>query len=317
MPKISISELILIFLSSLLVGWLYVGPPVMIRKNFIDSGHEFVLTQYKTYRDSMHVYLPRAREVYDGHYPPAELYDSNKGLTIQNLLPTTLFAAFVFLFEGNIDYAYLGAQFLFIGVIFALFYILGRILFNSRVWSLFFSLTAVLTSIPLRLPFYKWQGWSEFQAFFINGFFPMVRTQFDQLYLARIDEPLLTYPVYIAAILAFFIFWRRPTMVSAILSGLLSGLLSYTYFHHWVYWSIAVFSLFFYVLFWGRLDKIRIKYYCVLVLVFFAVLIPYFVNYLSFIRLDTAQDFIFRAGVAYGRTAGLVRANIRSHSRFG
>ena len=129
MSKLSIYyELAFVFLVALLVGWLYVGPPLMVRKNFIDSGHEFILTQYKTYRDSMHVYLPRAREVYDGHYPPAELYDSSesgKQSTIQNLLPTTLFAAFVFLFEGNVDYAYLGAQFLFAGIIFTLFYIMS------------------------------------------------------------------------------------------------------------------------------------------------------------------------------------------------
>ena len=313
MSKIFISELTLIFLGSLLVGGLYIGPPLMVRKNFIGSGHEFVLAQYKTYRDSMHVYLPRAREIYDGHYPPAELYDSDKSskqLTIQNLLPTTLFAALVFLFEGNVDYAYLGAQFLFAGIIFSLFYVLGRILFSSRAWSLFFSLTAVLTSIPLRLPFYKWQGWSEFQAFFINGFFPMVRTQFDQLYLARIDEPLLTYPIYIAAILSFFIFWKRFTTANAVLSGFLAGLLSYTYFHHWVYWVSVLLILFGWVVFFGRTNKGKFKSYLVLLFSLAVTLVPYFWQYLNFKKLATAQDFVFRAGVAYGRTIGLVRANV-------
>ncbi len=310
MSKISISELTLVFLSSLLVGWLYIGPPLMVRKNFVDSGHDFVLAQYKTYRDSMHVYLPRAREIYDGHYPPAELYDSNKRSTIQNLLPTTLFAAFVFLFKGNVDYAYLGAQFVFVGIIFALFYVLGRILFNSRWWALFFSLVAVLSPIPLKLPFYKWRGLVEFQAFFVNNFFPFVRTQFDQLYFARIDEPLLTYPVYLSAILTFFVFWKKPTTTLAVLSGVLAGLLSYTYFHHWIYWMSVLLVLFGWVVFFGRTDRGKLKTYLILLFSTAVTLVPYFWQYLSFSKLATAPDFIFRAGVAYGRSLGLVKANI-------
>ena len=304
---------IIIFIS-ILVGLLYIGPPLVVQKKFNDSDHEFVLAQYKTYRDSLHAYLPRAREIYDGHFPPGELYGSEQKPTIQNLLPSALFALFIFLFKGNMGAAYLGAQFLFSGVIFLLFYLLGHVMFKSKIWSIFFSLVATLTPIALKLPFYKWRGIAEFQAFFINNFFPLTRTQFDQLYLARIDEPLLTYPFYLSAILVFFIFWKKPSFISAALSGILSGLLFYTYFHHWVYWISVLLILFLYVVWFRKEDKNKFKLYLILFSFLAVTVIPYFWQYFSFNKLATADDFILRSGVAFGRDIGIVRTNLADYA---
>lgn len=301
----------MIFLGALLIGALYMGPPLFIKKHFERSDNVFVLAQYKTYRDSLQAYLPRAREIYDGHFPPSELYDSPGAPTIQNIIPSLLFSIFIFLFKGNMDWAYLGVQFVFSGIIFALFYTLGQIIFRSRVWSLFFSLTAVLSPIALKLPFYKWQGFSEFQAFFVNNFFPFVRTQFDQLYLARVDEPLLTYPFYLAAILSFFIFWARPTLKSALFSGFFTGLMFYTYFHHWVYWTVVLLVLFFYVLFVR--EQNRLKFYLVLFSSLVVTALPYLWLYNSFRSLDTYRDFILRAGVVFGHSLGIARDNIADY----
>ncbi|MDP3764315.1 MAG: hypothetical protein Q8Q95_01710 [bacterium] len=301
----------LVFLGALLVGALYIGPPLFVKKHFEKSDNVFVLAQYKTYRDSLQAYLPRAREIYDGHFPPSELYGSPGAPTIQNLIPSTLFSVFIFLFKGNIDLAYLGAQFVFSGIIFTLFYVLGQIIFRSRVWSWFFSLTAVLSPIVLKLPFYKWQGFSEFQAFFINNFLPFVRTQFDQLYLARVDEPLLTYPFYLAAIISFFIFWTRPTLKFALFSGFFAGLMFYTYFHHWVYWLVVLLVLFLYAL--VARDRNRIKSYLVLFSALAVTTIPYFWMYNNFRSLDTYQDFILRAGVVFGHSLGVARDNIADY----
>ncbi len=230
---------------------------------------------------------------------------------MQNLLPSALLAVFIFVFRGDTDAAYLGAQFVFSGVIFALFYFLGRIMFRSRVWSWFFSLTAVLSPMALKLPFYKWRGLAEFQAFFVNNFIPFVRTQFDQLYLARVDEPLLTYPVYLSAIISFFVFWSRPSRRSAVASGFFAGLLFYTYFHHWVYWLTVVLFLFLFVL--ALADKRRIKAYLFLFLALAVTSLPYFWQYFEFRSLASQHDFVLRAGVAFGRVVGLTRENVADY----
>ncbi len=287
------------------VGFFYAGPPLMIQRNIEFSGEEFVLSQYKTYRDSVQAYLPRAHEVYDGHFPPSELYAEEQPPTIQNLLPTAAFSLLVFLFRGNIDSAYIAAQFAFVGIIFIIAYLLGRALFISRLRAVFFALVAVLTPIIVKLPFYKWRGFAEFQAFFLNNFIPLVNTQFDQLYLARIDEPLLTYPIYLLAILALYIFWRNPARRTAIVAGVAAGLIFYTYFHHWVYWTIVVGLLFIATWFMRRQDPARFKNYLILLLALAITVIPYFAIYFAFSHTGGAEDFIWREGIAPGRSFGV------------
>ncbi|MEK9186116.1 MAG: hypothetical protein AAB885_00865, partial [Patescibacteria group bacterium] len=272
------------------------------------------LAQYKTYRDSLQAYLGRAREVYEGHFPPSELYGDHQLPTVQNPLPPALFAPFLVLFGGNTDSAYLGAQFFFVGAIFALFYWLGWLFTASRAKALFLGLTGTLTPIVLKLPFYKWQGLAEFQAFFLNNFFPFVRTQFDQLYLARVDEPLLTYPIYLAAIALFFLFWRSPSRVNAVWAGIFSGLIFYTYFHHWVYWTIAWGTLFVYSLIFRKYDPNRLRYFIWFLIAFAIAILPYVVGYLQFSALPTSSDFTYRAGVAFGRVVGIDVGNLADYA---
>lgn len=293
------------------MGFLYIGPPLMISQNFKDSGNEFVLAQYKTYRDSLTAYLPRAREIYDGHFPPAELYgDDPSAPTVQNSLPSFFFASFLYLFKGNLNLAYLGAQFFFPAVIFSLFAFLGWFLWRSKLWAMFFGLVGTLTPIPLKLPFYKWQGFAEFQAFFINNFIPFVKTQFDQLYLARIDEPLLTYPIYLWAIAAFIIFWQKPSLRLGVFAAIPAGLLFYTYFHHWVYWVSVIGIVFILALIFNRNNKVLIKNFLIFWGCLAVVAAPYFITYFLFNSLATAQDFILRAGVTFGRSLGVGRENV-------
>lgn len=297
-------------LVSVLVGFLYIGPPLAIWGHFREQGNEFVLAQYKTYRDSLQAYLPRAREIYDGHFPPAELYGSESSApTVQNPLPSLFFAGFLYLFRGDVNSAYLGAQFFFSTAIFLLFAFLGWLMWRSKLWAAFFGLVATLTPIPLKLPFYKWQGLSEFQAFFINNFIPFVRTQFDQLYLARVDEPLLTYSVYLAAFAALVMFWQKPSARRAVCAGVVAGLLFYTYFHHWVYWAVALGSLFILTLVFYRGNRGLVKNFLLLWACLAAVAIPYFVTYFRFSALPGAEDFTLRAGVTFGRAIGVGREN--------
>src|SRR3989344_8137023 len=173
LTKNNISFVVLV---GILVGLFYIGPPIMIWEHFSAAGDEFVLAQFKTARDSLYTYLPRAREIYDGHFPPSELYAAAESPSIRNPLPSAIFAGFIFLAGGDINLAYLGAQFVFSAIIFALFYVLGLLLFSkSRLWSLLFAFLATLTPIALVLPF-QHSGLGEFINIIFKNFIPLVKT---------------------------------------------------------------------------------------------------------------------------------------------
>ncbi|MEK7629074.1 MAG: hypothetical protein AAB394_00945 [Patescibacteria group bacterium] len=301
----------LIIFLTILIGLLYIGPSLMIWENFNKSGNQFISIQHKKNSPEMQQYLARAREIYDGHFPPSEIYGFKQVSTVQNILPPTLFASLVFLFRGNINLAHLGALFLFSAIIFILFNWLGHIMFNSRLKSLFFALIAVLTpvvNIAKESPFFG--SFIDFKLRFINSFLPFVMTQFNQLPLDRFDEPLLTYPIYLSAIIFFIIFWQNPRMVTAIFSGFFAGLLYYTYFHHWVYWTTVLGILYLYVLFFKGKDKSLTRNYLILFGVLAVTIIPYFINYFSFVQTSGSQYFSLKVGAMHGRYFGITGENI-------
>lgn len=302
----------LIIFLAILVGLLYIGPSLMVWKNFYESGEQFVSIQHKKNSPEIQQYLSRAREIYDGHFPPAEIYGSQDAITVQNPLPSTLFAGFLFLFSGNVNLAHILSLFLFSAIIFVLFYWLGQVMFKNRTRSLFFALIALLTPIvnsAKETPFFG--SISDFKIRFINSFIFFVKTQFAQLPLDRFDEPLLTYPIYLSAIIFFVIFWKNPKRISAIFSGIFSGLLFYTYFHHWVFWTIVIGIIFIYVLIFKRKNNPDLfKNYLILLSVLVVMFIPYLVNYFLFSQMPDSQEFSLKVSAMHGRYFGVTKENI-------
>ena len=94
-------EIFLVCFLSLVVGILFIGPPLAIGNYFNNHDHEFVLSQLKTYRDEVYTYVPRAREIYDGHFPPSDIFSDKPGPTPLNALPPLIFALFLFFLNGN------------------------------------------------------------------------------------------------------------------------------------------------------------------------------------------------------------------------
>lgn len=286
-----------------MVGVMYIAPPFLIWGHLNSAGKPFVLAQLSTYKDELTVYLPRAREVYDGHLLARDLYFNEPGPTVLNILPTWFFSIFIYLFSGNINLAYLSAQFFFIAVIFILLFRFGLFLFgNSKPWALFFGLTGVLT--PMLFSNYRIDLHSptvalkDLISLSVKQFVPIVHTQIHKMFLARVDDPLLTYPIYISAIFSFIAFWRNPKTTRAVLAGLLAGLLFYTYFHYWIYWMIFLGVAGVYALFFQKKDFI-IKY-VVLAGVVALVSVPYFINYFTFVHTPGSLDYSLRLGLSLG-----------------
>lgn len=305
------TEIVTIAALSILVGSLYIGPALAIKGYFERSGEEFTLAQFKTYRNSLLHYLPRAREVYDGNFPPADLSSDTRGQpTVMNTLTSTLFAASIFIARGNMNAAYLLTQFIFSAMAFVGFYLVGRTILESQLWSVLMALVGTLTPIPGKLPFYDWQGWSDFLAFFVKNFIPVVKTQFDKLYLAQIDNPLLTMPFYLITLAALYHFWKKPSAPRSVLAGSLIGLMFYIYFHFWVFIVVLAGILSVYVLFFESKNMPKLKNFGLLLATAALISIPYFINYVRFTQLPTATDYAERLGLAKGRIIGITPANV-------
>lgn len=296
-------------LLTILVGLLYILPPLFVWRYINNFDEPFILAQLETYKDEIKDYLPRAREVYDGHFSPKDAYFEEQRPTVLNPLPSLLFSLFIFLFKGDINLAYLGAQFFLSGLIFLLFYFLGRCLFESKLWQIFFALVGVLT--PLSFLFYRWSDdiWgslNEIVSITIKQFIPLVRTQTHKLYLARIDDPLLTYPFFLTAIVFFFKFWLKPARRFAILAGMSAGLLFYVYFHYWVLWATIILIMFLYSLYSRRENPEKFKNYLLLLGVWVIFSIPYLINYFRVTNFLDYNDFVYRFGMAVGRNWDVV-----------
>lgn len=138
-----------ILISALLVGFLYIAPPLIIAGHLRALDQPFVLS-YTVHRDEL-FYMGRAREIYDGHFPPSDLFFDEQKPTPLNPLPPLIMAALLALTGGNANAAYLAAIFIFPILIFLLFYWLGTKLFGSFVWVIFFAYVGALTPIALRI----------------------------------------------------------------------------------------------------------------------------------------------------------------------
>src|SRR3989339_277646 len=92
---------------AVLVGLLYVLPQALVWRYLEDRGETFVLAQITRRGDITQTYLPRAREVYDGRFPPSDLHlSSTKNLnTVLPPLPPLIFASILYLARGDVNIA--------------------------------------------------------------------------------------------------------------------------------------------------------------------------------------------------------------------
>lgn len=287
-------------LAAIAAGVFQLLPSVFLERSIRARGGEFLLTQVTHHGDVAIFYLPSAREILDGHFPPSELHvpaHRQHDLFLRPPGPTLLFAAFL-KFADSENHAYMAAGFVMTIAMFLLFYWLGRELFGSRLGALFFAALGVLTPAAVHLP----------RAFFSPGLFadiiaknfiPVVRTPILQLFLARIEDPLFTLWFYILSLLLLYRFFLGPSVKRALALGLAIGLLLYFYFYYWlVIVAMAVF-LFGFNLGFARSSALRawlIMWALVAILA-----IPYALNFIAFRQLPQASEIVARVGFEYGR----------------
>lgn len=282
----------LVIIMALLVGLLSVAPQLLIWKNLSSANLPYVPVQLNDYSsDVAHFYLPRARDVADGHFPPEP--------RLLNPLPPLLAGSLIALFD-NTNIGYLAAIFLFSSLLFIVFYFLGHIVTRDKLWSYFVGFLGSLTPAVLLLP-RAFLSIDNFLNIFLKNFAPLVQTALPFLFHARFDYPLLTEIIYIPAIAFIYLFWKNPSRNRAIAAAVFTGFLFYTYFHYWVYLIVALGLLFSYTIIFLRRDVERVKHFWLLVGVLAAMAVPYFVNYAFFQSAPWAADFVNRLGYEIGR----------------
>ncbi len=149
------------------------------------------------------------------------------------------------------------------------------------------------------------ESFREFLGYFVKQFYPLVNTQLEQLYLARLDYPLVALPLYLLAIGLFWRLWSKPTTGRAIAASIAAGILFYTYFHFWVYWVIVLGLAFIYSAWKRKANPELFRAMLILWLTLAAIAIPYFINYFAFQAQPGAHDVATRLGIAVGRVPGL------------
>ena len=292
---------ILVFILAVTVGGLYAAPQLLIRQTVLEQELPFALSQFTNLHDGGDAYLQYAREVYDGHFPPRDLFFDYQTPNIFPPVPPLLEASMIFLFK-DVNMAYIAVNFLFSSILFLLFLLLGWVVFNgNKLWSIFMGLVGTLTPIAIHLP-YAFFSADNLANVVLKNFYPAVKTFLPTLFMARIEYPLMTHLIYLPAIITFFVFWRKPKLITAVLAGTFSGLLFYTYFHKWVYWVVVIGIAFLYTLLFQRSNKHLLFRFMILIGTMFLVCIPYFVNYFEYNSLPGAQDQILRLQLEIGRS---------------
>ncbi|KKU94556.1 MAG: hypothetical protein UY24_C0014G0004 [Parcubacteria group bacterium GW2011_GWA1_48_11b] len=296
-----------------LVGVLYVAPELLIWNKLHSLGKPYVAIQLSHHGDEAQGTISRFREIYDGHFPPGDLFLDNANAPTPfgpiQVMPA-LMAGFIALFGGNINVSYLFATFILSPIVFLLFYWLGKVITGNRIYAVFFALLGVMTPIFRALP----RAFESLALFFNNignYFIPLIRTPMAKLPLGRTEDPLLTYLVFLPAIAALLLFWKRPSWKTGAAVGSLIGLMFYVYFHYWVFLVVIAGLIGAYSLFkilphrlpadrHGQADKSN-KNLFKSVLVLFAVLalvtIPYWVNYFNFKNSPTGEELTLRIGI--------------------
>lgn len=272
-------------------------PGAFLERAVRNSGNEFAVAQMTHHGDTAIFYLPRAREVIDGHFPALDLHVPANKLTlfVWPPGPQVFFAAFLRLFQ-DVSHAWMAAGFIFTLVNFSLFYWLGREFIRWRPASLFLAVISVFTPIVGLMP--RWMFSPQlFLDIVGKNFIPLVHTPI--LWLARIEDPLLTFWLYLLTFISAYRFWREPTIKRGLALGASVGLLLYFYLYYWLFSVVLLGLLFGWDVF--RNGKNNIRSWLLVIIVTAVFTLPYMINFLELRAMGVAAEQATRLGFEYGR----------------
>ena len=298
---------IILIVSAIAVGLLYAAPQFFIKKHLDGVGKEFVALQLTHHGDEALGNFARFREIYDGHFPPGEVYLKADGPSLfgpLQFLPLFV-AGFIYLFQGDLNAAYLAMNLVIPALLFALFYFLGKTLTGNRTWALALAFFGTLTPAFRALPL-AFRSFELLMNNIVNYFIPIVRTPLATLALAKTEDPLLTYLVLLPLMAALIVFWRKPNYRTASLAGFAVGIIYYVYFHYWVFITIIAGLMTAFLLVRHFRDSKSVKVVLSFVGSWWLATVPYWLNFFRFQSLPSAEQITLRFGIETGRSLGFL-----------
>ena len=282
-----------------IIGLFHITPQLFIRSAVEQSGGTYLWLQVPNFSDETILYVPRAREVADGHVPPGDLQvENNKGKpTVFPAVPPLLMGGLIRIFAFDVNAAYLFVNVVSPALIFLLLYALGRTVFTNRSWAILLGTIGALTPLYVRIP-RAFDSLETFSNIVLKNFFPYINTYLDRTFLTRIDDPLLTVPFFLLAMYLLLRLWLRPSRNRAIAAGAAVGFLAYVYFHYWVF-AVVLMGLL--LMFTAAKRRDAFKWLLLGACIASLLSVPYLLNYIAFSHLPTAAEVSSRLGIEHGR----------------
>lgn len=117
-------------------------------------------------------------------------------------------------------------------------------------------------------------------------------------YFSRIPHIQLTFTVFIASIFLLYVSMEKQKIKYSALCGIVSGLLFYSYLFYWtVFFGALMLNVIYY---FAKKDASKLRHAAVILMVFFAVAAPFWLQYMSFDKAFT-EDISVRNGKDYER----------------
>ncbi len=308
-------------LAGLVAGVLSAGPQALIWYHLSKDGKPYVVMQLTHHLDESVQYMPRAREVYDGHWFPSDLSMDEPSYTMFPAFPPLVFSVFLRATGGSVEASYILMTLVFSSIIFLLFTLGAYSFTRNKALAVCVGTFSVFAAGAHGIPyvFFSHVG-------FINGvvkkFIPLIHTVLERHPISRFDDPLITLPVFLIALLLFWNFWKKPVRRNAVFAAVSLGWLFYTYLHYWVYLVVVVGLLFLYAMWSRKEDSERFKNFIVFGALVAVLIIPYAINYVSFSSTPGIEDYVQRIGLMryhtpdFGNNVGGMGPKILLHYLF-
>ena len=275
---------------SMIVGALFGLPHLMMKFSLEDPSAytPFVITGVSFLTvDEAYTYAARVREVHDGHLvvTDSSVYE-HKGDPWLIPFASEFFLGFLARIIGMAN-TFMVSDFVFPALIFYLLFCFFFQVTLSRPLSILASLAILLEGVRNSL--------GVFQAIVTGASNSFIRP-FE---FSRLVNPQLTFIPFILALICLVFLVERKETLYAVLGGLLFGSLFYFYLYYWLFFAVgsAIFLLFML----QKRERRLVTLVGAMLLIGFAISIPYWIAYIKFQSLADAGDIVSRLGLERNR----------------
>lgn len=278
---------------AVIIGLTSIAPQLLIWNYLGNNELTYFYKQYSAFKDELKAYIGYAQEIYEGNGLSSEMTLPAGAPSFQPLLPLYIATLFLSLFGGDTNTSFLALNFVFMALLTAMLFLVGRSVLKLNFWWSAI-LAIILASTPLTTNPETIFNFSNLKHKFVNYFYPLVQTPIPTPAGLEIIDPLITYPAFILAVWALYLFWKNPKISTALTAGVINGLMIHIYFFKWVYLVVWIGLLTTYFIFKFRKEKNKLMAVGLLILLLVLFFVPFLIRYIEFTQNDLSQEYMWR-----------------------